>query len=64
MNLRKDIIREIDVKHEQLMRQFSPDDPGKTRKILGLACWLQTLKEDIESPGGGFQFQKEKGGDG
>jgi len=55
MNLRKNLIKEIDEKYEQLMELFSPDDPGRARKILGLGCWLQTLKDEIESAGGSLK---------
>lgn len=50
MDLRKEIISEIDEKHKQLMCLISTDDPEKVKRILDVAYWLQTLKDELKSP--------------
>lgn len=48
VKLRWQIIAEIDKKEGQLMKLICSDDLGKSGKALRLACWLETLRDELE----------------
>jgi len=58
-DLRAQLLSEIDRKMIELGKLLEKK-PQKTAEILKSQCWLINLKEDLELPGGGYEFEVEK----